>query len=79
MSKMAPALAESAAASALEKSAEDGTDSEMVFNGNLGQEFADLKQKVEDLAKGVGFDPDADFTGANTEGTSTKPKASTFA
>ena len=43
MSKMAPALAESAAASALGKSAEDETDSEMVFNGNLGQEFADLK------------------------------------
>jgi len=78
MSKMAPAIAESAAASALEKSAEE-TDSEMAFNGNLGQEFADLKQKVEDLAKGVGFDPDADLTGANTEGTSTKPKASTFA
>jgi hypothetical protein len=81
MSKINKAASEET--SALEKhshapSAAGETDGED-FNPHLGREFEELKIKVDNLAKGVGFDPDADLTGANTEGTSNgKPKASTF-
>lgn len=68
----------SSAMASQEKSQDETEEDDMPFNGNLGKEFTDLKQKVEDLCRGVGFDPDADLTGANTDGTSTKPKASTF-
>lgn len=70
--------APSSALASQEKSVDETEEDDMPYNGNLGKEFTDLKQKVEDLCRGVGFDPDADLTGANTDGTSTKPKASTF-